>query len=159
MRQKALMGKNAQNITKNEALLKLKLQHFHLFAYILWFNLVFLGIFAFSRFIFSTRFLKRSGGPDAALIENLVRSNLRTYFISLENRRHPPSSSIETPFPCVYNCTVLWVVDSYTDRQLLQYTVQTTEQLYRHWKFVSIYDDGGGIYILCILIFNLIITI
>ena len=140
MRQKALMGKNAQNISKNEALLKLKLQHFHLFAYILWFNLVFLGIFAFSRFIFSTRFLKRSGGPDAALIENLVRSNLRTYFISLENRRHPPSSSIETPFPCVYNCTVgSWQLYRQTATAVYE---QQKEQLYSQGKVAPI-DDGG----------------
>ena len=40
--------------------------------------------------------------------------------------------------------TALWVLGSYTDRQLLQYTVQQTVQLYRQGKGVSIYDDGGA---------------
>ena len=41
----------------------------------------------------------------------------------------PPSSSIETPFPCLY--TVLWVLGSCTDRQLLKYiyTIQQTDSI------------------------------
>ena len=51
-------------------------------------------------------------------------------YISLLKHRHPPSSSIETPFPCLYNCTVgSWQLyrqtattvycrqSSYTDRE------------------------------------------
>ena len=41
--------------------------------------------------------------------------------ISLQKQRYPPpSSSIAATFPCLYNCTVLWVQGSYTDRKLQQ---------------------------------------
>ena len=76
------------------------------------------------------------------------------YDISLEKRRHPPSSSIETPFPCLYNCTVGVLAVIQTDSYC---NIQLTEKLYRQGTGVSIYDDGGGggalysirIYILC----------
>ena len=45
--------------------------------------------------------------------------------------------SIETPFPCLYNCTV-WVLGSYTDRQLLQCAA------YRAVKQTGKIDDDGG---------------
>ena len=37
----------------------------------------------------------------------VVSASKNIYYISLENGRPPPpSSSIETPFPCLYNCTL-----------------------------------------------------
>ena len=48
--------------------------------------------------------------------------------VSRTLRRWTPSSSSETPFPCLYCLTVLWVLGSYTDRQLLQYTIHTADR-------------------------------
>ena len=65
-------------------------------------------------------------------------------YILKEAYRHPPSSSIKTPF-CIFPIclTILWVLvlGSYTDRQLLQYTadsavivIQTGKSRLNWWR-------------------------
>ena len=56
----------------------------------------------------------------------------------------PLTSSIETSFPCLYNCTLgYWQL--YRQAATLSYSsIQRIEPLYIHGKVVSIDDEGGG---------------
>ena len=100
-------------------------------------------------------------------------------YISLENRRHPPLLSIEMPLSCLYNwnmgswqlyrqtvssvcsrclspfsITVIWVLGSYTDRQLVQYAadravIQTGESRLNLWRLGVCLPFSKDIYSLC----------
>ena len=62
--------------------------------------------------------------------------------IFLQNGKHPPSSSIETPFPCLYNLP--WVLGSYTDIHLLQYMYSRQSRYAEREKASQLMTTGGA---------------